>query len=623
LTTAANCDNGQGGYMGKAYNMYYGYNLASDLTSFIYPSGRVILTSYDTANRISQVQDVYNGNTSTHAGSINYWPNRVIENMNIGHQNSNNVNLVENTTLNSRLQVSARNAQFGSTFPVQFSFTYGASGQNNGNLTAQQIQTIAAPNPPPGVTIPALNLTQNYTYDAYDRILSATETGGTSEWTQNYLYDQWGNRAVQTGSYIPNPNGTPTAITQFTNNQWLGTGASYDAAGDATGVPGSTNETFTYDAENRVNTANANGTITYIYDGQGRRVEKTSSTFSTIYLYDAAGKAIVETTVPVTGTSFPTDAPVTGTEYLIEDHLGSTRLSMNNQGQVVRRYDFLPFGEEIVAGVGGRGADYEPSNYVYPTTPDDVLHKFTSKERDSETGLDFFGARYFSSAEGRFTSPDWAAKPQAGPYADFGDPQTLNLYGYVRNNPMGKGDPDGHGPDILVIEDGPTEGNPIGHTAIAVTGQGVFSFGNGTKLGSSTTDYLARETGRRDQTVTAIKTTPERDHAAVEALMKEDAKGGITKVQDNCASRSNAALDAAGIPRGDISNPMTPISTPDPSLPGTAGARAQATPGSQTTTIPKGSTSIPAGLNQFNPGPNQNTQLPKPETKTPNGNSSS
>jgi len=445
LTTAANCDNSQGAYMGTAYTMYYGYNLASDLTSFIYPTGRVALTSYDTANRISQVQDVYNGVAATHAGSINYWPNRVIENMNIGHQNSNNVNLVENTTLNSRLQVSARNAQFGSTFPVQFSFTYGAAGENNGNLTAQQIQTIAAPNPPPGVTIPSVNLTQNYTYDAYDRILSATETGGTSEWTQNYLYDQWGNRAVQTGSYIPNPNGTPTALTQFTNNQWLGTGASYDAAGDATGVPGSTNETFTYDAENRVNTANAIGTITYIYDGQGRRVEKTSSTFSTIYLYDAAGKAIVETTVPATGTSFPTDAPVTGTEYLIGDHLGSTRLSMNNQGQVVRRYDFLPFGEEIVAGVGGRGADYEPSSYVYPTTPDDVLRKFTGKERDAETGLDYFGARYFSGAQGRFTSPDWAAEPRADPYSDLGDPQTLNLYGYVRNNPLSITDPDGHG----------------------------------------------------------------------------------------------------------------------------------------------------------------------------------
>jgi hypothetical protein len=41
----------------------------------------------------------------------------------------------------------------------------------------------------------------------------------------NYLYDQWGNRAVQTGSYIPNPNGTETALTQLTNNQWLGTGS--------------------------------------------------------------------------------------------------------------------------------------------------------------------------------------------------------------------------------------------------------------------------------------------------------------------------------------------------------------------------------------------------------------
>jgi RHS repeat-associated protein len=117
---------------------------------------------------------------------------------------------------------------------------------------------------------------------------------------------------------------------------------------------------------------------------------------------------------------------------------------MNNQGQVVRRYDFLPFGEEIVAGVGGRGADYEPSNYVYPTTPDDVLHKFTGKERDAETGLDYFGARYFSGPMGRFVSADWAAVPAAVPYASLGDPQTLNLYSYTRNNPMARADANGH-----------------------------------------------------------------------------------------------------------------------------------------------------------------------------------
>jgi RHS repeat-associated protein len=73
-----------------------------------------------------------------------------------------------------------------------------------------------------------------------------------------------------------------------------------------------------------------------------------------------------------------------------------------------------------------------------------VRSRSTGKERDAETGLDYFGARYFSSAQGRFTSPDWSATPQPVPYADLTDPQTLNLYSYVRNNPLSKADTDGH-----------------------------------------------------------------------------------------------------------------------------------------------------------------------------------
>ncbi len=71
-------------------------------------------------------------------------------------------------------------------------------------------------------------------------------------------------------------------------------------------------------------------------------------------------------------------------------------------------------------------------------------YKFTGKERDSETGLDMFGARYYASTMGRFMTPDWAAKPTSVPYAQFGDPQSLNLYGYVRNNPLSRIDQDGH-----------------------------------------------------------------------------------------------------------------------------------------------------------------------------------
>jgi RHS repeat-associated protein len=75
--------------------------------------------------------------------------------------------------------------------------------------------------------------------------------------------------------------------------------------------------------------------------------------------------------------------------------------------------------------------------------------KFTSKERDTEDNLDYFGARYYSSTMGRWLTPDWAAAPTAVPYADFGNPQSLNLYGYVGNDPLFRADLDGHGWDDL------------------------------------------------------------------------------------------------------------------------------------------------------------------------------
>src|SRR5260370_34929047 len=71
-------------------------------------------------------------------------------------------------------------------------------------------------------------------------------------------------------------------------------------------------------------------------------------------------------------------------------------------------------------------------------------YKFTGKERDDESGLDYFGARYYSNGLGRFITPDWAAKPAAIPYAVLGDPQSLNLYTYVRNIPTVNVDTDGH-----------------------------------------------------------------------------------------------------------------------------------------------------------------------------------
>jgi RHS repeat-associated protein len=70
--------------------------------------------------------------------------------------------------------------------------------------------------------------------------------------------------------------------------------------------------------------------------------------------------------------------------------------------------------------------------------------RYTGKERDTESGLDYFGARYYASNMGRWMSPDWSAKQEPVPYSKLDNPQSLNLYAYVYNNPLSKADPDGH-----------------------------------------------------------------------------------------------------------------------------------------------------------------------------------
>jgi RHS repeat-associated protein len=153
-------------------------------------------------------------------------------------------------------------------------------------------------------------------------------------------------------------------------------------------------------------------------------------------VHDILGRTLAEYT---TNTSSQTSLPV----YLAADSLGTPRAITNNQGAVISRHDYLPFGEEINAGTGGRTA---AQGYV----ADNVQQKFTAKERDDETGLDYFNARYYASTQGRFTSID----PVFITEDRIVDPQQLNLYGYARSNPLLYTDPTGKD---IVIEGGTAE----------------------------------------------------------------------------------------------------------------------------------------------------------------------
>lgn len=166
----------------------------------------------------------------------------------------------------------------------------------------------------------------------------------------------------------------------------------------------------------------------------------------------------------------------------------------------------------------------------------------------------------------------------------------VNTYGYAAGNPTKYVDPNGL--DIVVIENGPTSGNPIGHTAIGVTGHGVASSGNSTPLGSSVTGYIHEQSGRRDTTVYIIPTTPEQDAAAWEELKNNYKYRGLPYTNGNCSDLSNDALTKAGI--DDTLMPNI--------YPGSAGARAR-NAGATPIVIPKNSPSVPSNLIPFNPRP--------------------
>jgi lysozyme len=113
--------------------------------------------------------------------------------------------------------------------------------------------------------------------------------------------------------------------------------------------------------------------------------------------------------------------------YYVEDMLGTSRLITTNSGTVCYDADFDPFGGE----------------HAYTNTCSQN-YKFEGKERDTETGNDDFGARYYTERFGRWLSADWSNVPVPVPYANLTNPQTLNLYAMVSDDPETSADLDGH-----------------------------------------------------------------------------------------------------------------------------------------------------------------------------------
>jgi RHS repeat-associated protein len=263
----------------------------------------------------------------------------------------------------------------------------------------------------------SINGSWTYTYDDFNRLNTAVSAAGLG---CAETYDRYGNR-LQQNTY----NGACFAgqFTSSGNNNRLDQ-LSYDAAGN---VLNDGTHSYAYDAEGRIATVDSGNTATYVYDAGGHRVRKISGG-AVDYLYDLAGHDIAEMNssggwnrgeVYAGGQHVATyDA---GTTYFTHaDWLGTERVRSTVAGAVYSTWTSFPFGE------GSAMPNPSPTH-------------FTGKERDSESGNDYFGARYYASSMGRFLSPDplWI-KPDR-----LLNPQKLNLYAYTVNNPLRYTDPTG------------------------------------------------------------------------------------------------------------------------------------------------------------------------------------
>jgi RHS repeat-associated protein len=160
-------------------------------------------------------------------------------------------------------------------------------------------------------------------------------------------------------------------------------------------------------------------------------------------------------------------------EYYHLDALGSVRVVTGADGTVIRRHDFKPFGEEI--------------NVTFPN-PDRKL--FTGQERDSETALDYFGARFYQAKTGRFSSPD----PVTANTLRLVAPLRWNAYAYAKSNPLIYVDSDGRDAAYINFSQMATGFGHAGILAVHADGTATYSRSGPAKPGWPTWTNQVRTT---------------------------------------------------------------------------------------------------------------------------------
>ncbi|WP_048065292.1 DUF2341 domain-containing protein [Methanosarcina acetivorans] len=376
---------------GTPYTTSYDYDSMDRVTGITYPNGEAVSLTYNAQTLLESVDGV-----------------------------------IDDLDYNARNQITRKEYSNG----VITTYTYDSQKLLLDRIYSAGLQDLNYDFDNVGNVLEIADNTQNsvktYGYDDLDRLVSADmSVNSVPTYQRDFTYDRYGSirqvdnngATVSSYGYSATPSHAPVT--------YNGNTLDYDANGN---LVDDEDFIYVYNDANQLSEVrySANNSLVekYWYDANGQRIKKQNSDgeftyyinkfyeidngISTSYFFRDDERVAKETSESM--------------EWYLSDHIGSTSLMVNENGLEVERTDF-PYGQVRSGGLEKYG--------------------FTGQENDADTGLMYYGARYYSPEYRVFVQPDTMLPD---PY----NPQALNRYSYVLNNPVKYTDPSGHVVDVLV-----------------------------------------------------------------------------------------------------------------------------------------------------------------------------